>query len=199
MNECCRSPARCVSCVRLAERSARSASSTPVAGPLLLRVEPLPAATLGEVIGVLEMVKQNGGAMDVFELDEVTDYDFGRTLSVIKAGEMLQLLDTPGNKVLLTAIGQALLVADTNTRKETLHRQLTLLHTFQFIKRLLGNFEQKRLPKDVVVEQLAIHLPSAELTQLFDTIVDWARYAELLGYEPETAMLYLDAEPRKET
>lgn len=170
----------------------------PVGAPRarVAKLEPLPAVTLGEVIGVLELLRHGAGAMDVFELDELTDYDFGRTLGVIKAGEMLHLVDTPGNRVQLTEIGQALLVADTSARKETLHRQLSTLKTFQLVLRILGNADETRLPREVVVEQLAMCLPSADPEQLFDTIVDWARYAELFGYEPETSMLYIDQSAR---
>ena len=37
-------------------------------------------------------------------LDALTDYDFGHTLAVVKAGEMLDFLDTPKNRVVLTVL-----------------------------------------------------------------------------------------------
>ena len=160
--------------------------------PEVSKPEPLPAVTLGEVLGVMEVLKRHAGEMDVFALDEVTDYDFGRTLSVVKAGEMLEFLATPGNRVLLTETGQTLLAGDTNARKELINRQLRTLKTFQFIVRILGKAEEKKLPKWVVLEEFAMHLPSQDPKQLFETMVGWARYAELFGYEPQAEILYLD-------
>ncbi len=48
-----------------------------------------------------------------------------------------------------------------------------------------------RLPKEVVVEELVIRLPSQDPEQLFDIVVGWGRYAELFGYEPQSELLYL--------
>ena len=49
-----------------------------------------------------------------------------------------------------------------------------------------------RLPRDVVEEELAVKLPAQDAQATFDTLVAWARYGELFGYEPETKTLYLD-------
>jgi NitT/TauT family transport system ATP-binding protein len=173
-------------------RSSETAAQATAPALEAAKLEPLPAVTLGEVLGVMEVLKQHAGEMDVFALDEVTDYDFGRTLSVVKAGEMLEFLDTPGNGVLLTETGQTLLAGDTNARKELINRQLRTMKTFQFIVRILGKAEAKKLPKEVVLEEFAMHLPSQDPEQLFETMVGWARYAELFGYEPQAEMLYLD-------
>jgi NitT/TauT family transport system ATP-binding protein len=54
----------------------------------------------------MEIVRDHGGQMDVFNLDQLTEYDFGHTLAVVKAGEMLEFLDTPKNQVLLTDLGR---------------------------------------------------------------------------------------------
>src|SRR5258705_3943972 len=50
------------------------------------RLEHLPAVPLSEVIGLMEIVSSHGGCMDVFDLDELTGYDFGHTLGVVKGG-----------------------------------------------------------------------------------------------------------------
>jgi hypothetical protein len=51
-----------------------------------------------------------------------------------------------------------------------------------------------RLPADIVEEELAMHVPTEPTEQLFETIVRWGRYGELLGYDPETREVYLDVE-----
>ena len=62
--------------------------------------------------------------MDVFDLDKLTEYDFGHTLSVVKAGELIDFLDTPKNDVLLTELGNRFLDADINERKKLFNQQL---------------------------------------------------------------------------
>jgi NitT/TauT family transport system ATP-binding protein len=166
--------------------SPAGATSTPP------RLEPLPTVGLGEVIGLMEIVSGHGGRMDVFELDELTEYDFGQTLIVVKGGEMLDFLDTPRNAVVLTELGQRLLAAGANDRKALVNQQVRTLGTFRFLIELLGAAKGARLPKKAVLDKLMIRLSSQHPDQLFDTVVSWGRYAELFGYEPQSETLYLD-------
>jgi NitT/TauT family transport system ATP-binding protein len=153
--------------------------------------EPLPSVNLGEVFGLLEVIRDTRGQMDVFRLDSLTDYDFGHTLAVVKAGEMLELLDTPKNMVLLTLLGKQFLDADINARKLILKTQLQKLGVFRFVVQILAEARDKRLPEDVVQEELAVRLPTEDTELLFKTLVAWGRFAELFRYED--GVLFLDS------
>jgi NitT/TauT family transport system ATP-binding protein len=156
--------------------------------------EPLPSVNIGHVAGLMEIIRDHGGEMDVFGLDQLTDYDFGHTLAVVKAGEMLDFLDTPKNKVLLTDIGRQFLDGDINARKALFREQLKKLGTFRFVIRLLEEAKDHRLQRDVVVEELAIRLTTEDIEKMFKTVVAWGRFAELFGYSPDEEVLYLDTE-----
>ncbi len=170
------------------------AAPSKTAVPSKGRPSPIPTANMGQVFGLMEILRDHGGRMDVFELDELTDYDFGHTLSVVKAGEMLDFLDTPKNEVMLTDLGNRLLDSDINGRKSMLNAQLRKLGTFQFVMQILQEAEKRRLPQDVVEEEMAIHLPTQDVQSMFRTVVAWGRFAELFGYSTETHELYLDEE-----
>ena len=156
--------------------------------------EPLPAVNIGHIAGLMEIVRDHGGEMDVFGLDQLTEYDFGHTLAVVKAGEMMDLLDTPKNKVILTDAGRAFLDADINARKALLREQLKKLGTFRFVIRLLEESRDHRLSRDVIIEELAIRLTTEDIEKMFLTVVAWGRFAELFGYSPNDETLYLDVE-----
>lgn len=155
-------------------------------------IEPLPCVGPNPVIGLMEILRDNGGQMAVFALDALTDYDFGRTLAVVKGGEMLDFLDTPKNQVVITAAGNQFLDADINGRKVILNRQLQTLGIFRFVLQILNEAAAHRLNGDVVQEELAVRLPTEDIEQLFKTIVAWGRFAELFGYSAESDVLYLD-------
>jgi NitT/TauT family transport system ATP-binding protein len=140
----------------------------------------------------MEILRDLGESAEIFQLDQMTDYEFGHTLAVLKTGEMLDFLDTPKNWVVLTEIGVRFLDADVNGRKTLFRDQLLKLGIFRFVSHLLSEAPEGRLSRDVVVEELAIKLPTQDAQATFDTIVAWARYAELFGYAPETQELYLD-------
>ncbi|HWE03452.1 MAG TPA: nitrate/sulfonate/bicarbonate ABC transporter ATP-binding protein [Tepidisphaeraceae bacterium] len=168
------------------------AAAASVVATDILAVEPVPSVNLGEVFGLMEILRDNGGGMDVFRLDGLTDYDFGHTLSVVKTGEMLDFLDTPKNRVVLTALGAKFLDADINGRKGLLNQQLQTLGIFRYIVTILKEAKNQRLPEEVVQEELVIRLPTEDVDAMTRTIIAWGRFAELLGYSADTEEIYLD-------
>jgi NitT/TauT family transport system ATP-binding protein len=171
----------------LPEQPAATAETTGV--PV---IEPIPPINLGEVFGVMEIIRDNGGAMDVFRLDGLTDYDFGHTLSVVKVGEMLDFLDTPKNRVVLTPLGSKFLDGDINARKTSLNQQLQTLGLFRYLVKILKEAKDSSLPIEILQEEIAMRLPTEDVESLTKTIVGWGRFAELLGYSPEEERVYLD-------
>jgi NitT/TauT family transport system ATP-binding protein len=164
----------------------------PAALPGAPVIEPIPCINLGEVFGLMEILRDNGGAMDVFRLDGLTDYDFGHTLSVVKVGEMLDFLDTPKNRVVLTPLGSKFLDADINARKTMLNQQLQTLGLFKFLVQILREARDKSLPMEIVQEEIVMRLPTEDVESLTKTLIGWGRFAELLGYSPEEERVYLD-------
>jgi NitT/TauT family transport system ATP-binding protein len=160
---------------------------------------PLPAVNLGHIFGLMEIVRDHGGEMDVFALDQLTDYDFGHTLSVVKAGELLDLLDTPKNQVMLTDLGRRFLDADINGRKTIFRQQLQTLGTFRFVLHLLQEAPGNRMTKEIVEEELCVRLTTEDVDKAFNTIVGWGRFGELFGYEASSEELYLDTQPSEGT
>lgn len=164
-----------------------------------LHVAPLPACGMTQVTGLMEVLADRGGDMDVFALNELTEYDFGHTIAVAKAGELLDFIETPKNRIRLTALGRAYIAGDSNDRKKLLNAQIRELPTFQFIIHLLQNSEEKRLSAELIKEELAIRLPPTEpIDGLFQTIVAWSRYAELFGFNAAADEIYLDVESSHE-
>ena len=96
-------------------------------GPTILGPEPLPQVHLGEVFGLMEIGCDRGGRRRCLRSRRLaTEYNFGHTITVVKAGEMLGMLDTPRNNVVLTALGNKMLYAVTiNDRgKPLINKQL---------------------------------------------------------------------------
>lgn len=166
-----------------------AAPSAPTGTPI---PKALPSANPSSIAGLMEILRDHGGRLDVFELDEMIDFDFGETLSVIKGGELLEFLETPKNMVVLTDRGNRFLDADINGRKIIFREQLLKLGTFQFLIQILKETNDGQLPADVVQEELAIKLPTQNIEKLFHTVVTWGRFAEVIGHSPDTNTVFLD-------
>jgi NitT/TauT family transport system ATP-binding protein len=156
--------------------------------------EPLPPVGVGEIFGLLEIVHDHGGCMDVFHLDSLTDYDFGHTLAVVKAGEMLDLLETPRNTVVLTDNGRRLLGQDMDGRKATLRQRLMTLGTFRLVVRRLKQSPGRRAPASAIHGELSSHLPAQDVEPVFRTVVTWGRFAELIEFDAAAEVLTLTAD-----
>jgi NitT/TauT family transport system ATP-binding protein len=155
---------------------------------------PLPAAQVGEIIGLLEVVHDRGDRTDLFALTSHLRLEFGLAILVVKAAELLGLAETPRQDVFLTPLGRAFVAADPNERKLIFHRQLRTIPTFAYIAGMLQRVPGMRLPAEVIEEELAMHLPGEPTERLFETIISWGRYGGLLGYDPGAGEVYLDVE-----
>jgi NitT/TauT family transport system ATP-binding protein len=158
------------------------------------RLEPLPAAQVEEIVGLLEVVHDHGDRFNLFALASRLRLELGRAILAVNAAELLEFVETPHQEVRLTAVGLAFLAADPDGRKRIFHRQLRTIPTFAYLIEALRRAPTMRLPGEVVEEELVMHLCDEPPEQLFDTLVSWGRYGELLGYDPATREIYLDVE-----
>src|SRR5665811_564520 len=75
--------------------------------PRIPLVETLPSVQMIDIVGVLEAINSENGSVDIFVLSTDIGKDFGQTLYLVKASEILGLVDTPKQQVVLTKIGSA--------------------------------------------------------------------------------------------
>ena len=157
-----------------------------------MAIDPIPQVGISRIIGLLQVLDDAGGRYDVFRLARDVNFELGEILMVIKAAEMLGLVETPGADVVLTAVGARLLKGRINARKQLLKEQLKKLPIFRSVVDALQRSDDHRADQDAFLEIFALHLPAEDSEALLKTVIDWGRYAELIGYNPEDQELYLD-------
>ncbi len=155
-------------------------------------VEPLPHSTISNIVGLLEVLDDHGGREDIYKLAREIQYEFGNFLTVLKAAEMVGFVHTPGGVGELVELGRQVLKSDINTRKKIFGEQLKRLKLFSHLSRMLQKAEDHKIDKETVLQELARLLPHEHPEQVFATLVDWSRYAELFGYNRDTEQLYID-------
>ncbi len=167
---------------------------TPQVGgkPRTEAIETIPDVQVGEMLGLLELLDDKGGRTDIFQLSHLAGKDFGKTLFIAKAAELLDLVDTPRNEIVLTELGRRLIMSDINVRKRTLHELIKSLKLVQLVEGKLRAAPRFTLAVGEVVEFLASQLPNENPQTVFNTLVSWGRYAEFFGYNDDAKELYLD-------
>jgi NitT/TauT family transport system ATP-binding protein len=175
--------------VTAAETAAVSVSTT---APT--RVEAIPNVPVGRIVGLLEALETHQETMNVFDLSARIGADFGETIAIVKAAEMLGLVDTPKDDVNMTELGWYFLAAPNTVRKTLFKQQILRLRLFQMIISRLHEAADGRIGADEVLEELALLLPYDHSDQLFDTLIAWGRFAEIIDYDQDTRTVLLQVE-----
>lgn len=165
---------------------------TPPGGPGQSKtMEPLPEASVSEVVGLLEYLDARGGTEDLFRIASDTNHPFGRIIHIVEAAEMLRFVDTPRRMVVLDQVGREFVQGDMAARKAIWRRELLQLRLFQEIHEALCREPDHQLDRDFVLETMILKIPGEDFEKLFDTFIRWARFGELLVYDDKTQLVTL--------
>jgi NitT/TauT family transport system ATP-binding protein len=156
------------------------------------RIESLPFVQAGRMIGLLETISSDQGVVDIFDLSAQMREEFGLTISLTKALELLELVETPKHDVFLTPLGHQYVLADTAGRKMIFKQQVMKLNLFKIILKQLE--ENHEVSEEALQEEIAEKLPFENSDKMFDTIVDWGRFAEILDYDLNRKVIFLPEE-----
>jgi NitT/TauT family transport system ATP-binding protein len=161
--------------------------------------EPLPDVSPGEVVGLLEYLDARGGREDVFRIAADTNREFGRVLAVVKAGEMLDLVDTPKRLVVLDRDGERFVKADADGRQAIWRERLMRVGLFRTVVDVLGRESRHEVDRLFVLETIILNLPQEDYEKVFQTFIAWARYGNLFAYDEAAQTVSLvSAEPPSE-
>jgi NitT/TauT family transport system ATP-binding protein len=164
--------------------------STPAASVgQLPPVQSIPTVSLSSAIGLLEVL-ENEGSLELFELARHVDLELVQLLLVVKAGEMLGWITTPGGRVEMTPEGRKFLAADINTRQQLLNATLRRLFVFDLVLQMLKQSPGNEVDEAAVLSQFALTFPHERPPRIMQTVVAWARYAELFRYSSTRRVFY---------
>lgn len=170
----------------------------PAAAPALAAIEPLPEATSSEIVGLLEYLDARGGKADVFRIASDTNREFGHVITVVKAAELLDFVDTPKRLVVLEPDGHRFLKANAEDRKEIWRGQLLKLRLFRDIFEALRREPKHEIDRDLLLETIIMHMPQENYEKVFNTFIRWARFGDLFAYDEASETISLQEPPREE-
>ncbi|MBY0472298.1 ATP-binding cassette domain-containing protein [bacterium] len=155
-------------------------------------IESLPKVNLNEVIGLIEMISQEGGRADAFALAHKLMKDSLQILMMAKAAELLELVDTPKNSVVLTDLGRNFVKADINGRKKMIYQSMMQLKLTQLFHQRLSALEELSIGREEAIQAIHEWLPNENPEDVFDTLIQWGRFGEVFGYNDDSKLVYID-------
>ncbi|QGP92301.1 hypothetical protein MGLY_16730 [Neomoorella glycerini] len=153
---------------------------------------PLPQVGIGMVIGLLEMLEDVRGREDIFKLAGSLSMELDDIGPVIEAAKVLGFIETTNGDITLTGLGTRLLNADINERKDIIASRLQQLPVFKEVLQLINSRRSRQVRRDQVISSFARRMSDEDAELLFKTVVDWGRFAGIIGYDTKGEVLYLD-------
>ena len=138
---------------------------------------------IGEILGLLEILADHGGTMNLFDIDAITEYDFGqddrrregrRAARLRRHAEERRRPDG-----LRPEDGQRL---DRRAARAPA-RQLLTLGTFCLVIHELAKDPDTPVAAEAVRDLLAARLPTVDASELFETVVNWGRAGQLFEFD----------------
>lgn len=167
----------------------QSSAVSPV--QIVLATEPIPEALPSEIVGLLEYLDARGGKQDIFQISAETHQEFGHLISVVKAAEMLNFVDTPKRLVALEPEGQKFVRGQDSERKIIWRKNLFGFALFQEVHDELQKDPDHEMTRERLIEIITRRLPQENYDRVCDTLVLWARFGDLFGYDENTEKLFL--------
>ena len=105
---------------------------------------------------------------------------------------MLSLVNTDKGDVILGPLGETYAEASILARKEIFASRIRRLPMFRWLLAMLRSADKQKLRLEVIETALELEFPPEDAGQQIETLVNWGRYAEILAYDDDSEMLYLE-------
>jgi NitT/TauT family transport system ATP-binding protein len=142
-----------------------------------------PKASPSEMMGLLVLLKEHGGAEDLARLADDLDLEIDEILPATDYAETLDLLRVQDGRASLTETGRKLLSASIVQRKGILREQLKKTTLFRTLLRALESSAEGRLSEDEVHRLIAFTTAPAD--ELVGNVINWGRFVELFRYDSD--------------
>jgi len=160
------------------------------------RMESIPTVPVGRVLGLLSILRDDPELDNIYDIANEIGKDFGETISLVKAAEILEFVNTPKDEVRFTELGKKFVDADPDTQKQIFAEQVRKLRLFHIILAYLE--VQEEIDRETVMKDISTALPYENPEKILETMVAWGRYAGLMDYDTNTEMVTRPEEEEKE-
>ena len=168
----------------------------PVAGQPISRgrsrMESIPFVPVGQILGLMSILNDSPELSNIYDISDEIGKEFGETISIVKAAEILELIDTPKHEVRFTDLGRRFVASDRLGRRAIFSEQVYKLRLFHIIIALLTEYEE--VEADRIIKDIASALPYDNPERTFQTMIAWGRYAGLMDINQKTRMVFVPKE-----
>jgi len=157
---------------------------------------PLPAATVGGMSGLLEILAAHGGREDLPKLADLLTFEVDDLLPLVDAAQLLGFAVVDNADIELTEDGRRFNDADIDSSKYLFSRQArSRAPLVRAIVNALSTCGDGTLSERFFLDLLRRGFSEEEARAQLDIAVDWGRYGELFDFDANSGQLALDQPP----
>ena len=155
-------------------------------------IPPLPNARVGSIVGLLETLNEQGAKIDMYKLSQSLHFELNELMPITEATELLGFVKVESGDIELSDLGRKVIDGDENAKKAIFRQRIaTNVDLAKRITAELEKAEDHRVGRELILEYLGSSFVPEESERQIGTIIDWARYAELFDYDPDTDQFFL--------
>ncbi|BCI67729.1 ABC transporter ATP-binding protein [Acetobacter aceti] len=156
---------------------------------------PIAAVSVGSMVGLIEALAAPpvNGRADLPLLAAKAHLELDELFPLVEALQILELAEVEDGDLLLTHEAQRFAESDFDERKTILRH--ALLNAIPLVKTICTALDERpshTVGADRFREELGESMSAAYAQQTLQTIISWARYAELFDYNEESDQLFLN-------
>jgi NitT/TauT family transport system ATP-binding protein len=156
------------------------------------RVIMLPHTRPGGMAGLLEILCDQGGRVDLHHLADELSLEVDALLPTVDTAVLLGLIRLEEGVAIITADGYAFAKADIQTRKAMFRKAaLANVPILRQMEQALKAKSDRTLPDEFFHDLIDEHFSEDESRRQLETAIQWGRYAEIFDYDAATGKLTL--------
>lgn len=159
------------------------------------RTRRLPETAINDLAGLLEhLAESERPKHDIYIIEDELGIDPDHLLRLTETAELLGFATISKGDIELSPLGQTFAEASILARKEIFAVRARRLPMMRWLLDMLRASEKHQLKVNVVKTALSLEFPPELVESQIDTLIEWGRYAELLGYDDDTETITIEPE-----
>src|SRR3989442_7849865 len=150
--------------------------------------------SVGQILGFVKPVEEVVGVADAAKISREVERDVDRLGPILTAAEFLGLVTIEDGDIRITELSRKLLTANVRERKRIVREIIDDMPTFRLVMEMARS-SGAPLGRQQVVQALADRVGSHQAEDVFNALVYWGRYAELVRYDSESEQLTVRVAP----
>jgi len=166
--------------------------TTEAGAPLRQKVIMLPHTRPGGVAGLLEILADQGGRIDLHRLADELSLEVDALLPTVDTAVLLGFLQVEEGDAIITPEGQTFAQADIQARKAIFRKAaIANVPLLRQMEQALKAKSDRTLSDEFFRDLLDEHYSEEESRRQLETAIQWGRYSEIFDYDAATGKLTL--------